>query len=287
MSSFTYTVSQEHEGMTVGVYLKYIHGVSSRNIKSLKKHPKGITLNGEHTRTIDKISLGDIVGINIIDEPQQFLHSDIHVDVLYEDSDVIIFNKPADMTCHPSRNYQDDTLGNVFARIMDGRGEAISFRCINRLDKGTSGAVVIGKNQHSTYMLQKNIKKVYVGITDKPLPSDNHIIEGNILRIDEIHIKRMVHPDGQYSRTDYKLMKSCDKYYLYEFYLHTGRTHQIRVHTSNLDCPLVGDPLYGGDVSTISRQALHCFSVEFTSPTTGELIKVEAPLPSDMAMLIK
>ncbi len=286
MSSFTFKVASEHDGMNVGIYLKYIHGVSSRNIKSLKKHPLGITLNGEHIRTIDKIKTDDVVGINIIDNVKEIPANDISVEILYEDKDVIVFNKPYNMTCHPSRKHHTDTLGNVFVSVMQKQNTSASFRCINRLDKDTTGAVAVAKNQHSAYCLQKEMKKQYIGIIKGELPFQKGTIEGNILRIDEIHIKRMVHPDGQYSKTDYELLKKNGDYSLYSFTLHTGRTHQIRVHTSSIGFPLIGDMLYGGDLEVMNRQALHCASLAFTSPTNKELIIVNAPLPKDMAEII-
>ncbi len=286
MINYTYKVAKEHEGMSVGAYLKNVHGVSAKSIKTLKLRPKGLTLNGEHIRAVDIIKEGDLVAINPKESCSEFQHSDIYVEILYEDEDVIVYNKPANMPCHPARNHHNDTVGNVFAKEMARRGIQSTFRCINRLDKDTSGTVAVAKTQHAAHMLQQALKKSYVGIIKGALPETSGDIIGNIQRIDEMSIKRRVHPDGQFAKTHYEFVRSANGHSLYRFTLHTGRTHQIRVHMSSIGAPLAGDLMYGGDCGLIGRQALHCEELSFYAVRTKELVIVRAPLPADMAALI-
>ena len=139
--------------MKVEQYLKSIRKMSSRVIISLKHRPEGLQLNGAHIRTIDRIHAGDTLSVTMEDTPPDYLESEIRVPILYEDEDVLVYNKPADMPCHQAKTHQQDTLANVFARDCRERGLTLSYRCINRLDRNTSGAVVVAKNAHAATVL--------------------------------------------------------------------------------------------------------------------------------------
>ena len=139
--------------MKVEQYLKSIRKMSSRVIISLKHRPEGLQLNGAHIRTIDRIHAGDTLSVTMEDTPPDYLESEIRVPILYEDEDVLVYNKPVDMPCHQAKTHQQDTLANVFARDCRERGLNLSYRCINRLDRNTSGAVVVAKNAHAATVL--------------------------------------------------------------------------------------------------------------------------------------
>ena len=283
MRKIDFVISEEHEGMTVGIYLKYEKGLSTRTIKSLKLTETGITLNGSHIRTIDKIKKGDVLSVEIEDTPKEYLKSDIYVPVIYEDEDVLVFNKPFGMPSHQTKKHQSDTLGNVFATYCEKNNLKISFRPVNRLDTDTTGAVLTAKNQFAAYRLSKTMDKTYVGIIKGCPKEKSGIIEGNIDRVDAVGIKRFVSENsGQYARTDYEVICTNGNFSFLKFKLHTGRTHQIRVHMSHIGYPLVGDPLYGGDMSELQTQALHCAELIFPQPVSEKNITVKAPLPKNL-----
>ena len=200
---------------------------------------------------------------------------------LYEDSEMVVFSKPPFMPCHPSIKHRDDTLGNLFAALYP----SLAFRPVNRLDRNTSGCVLVAKSQRSAAMLQKSFEKTYVGII-KDLPHCGGRICAPIAREQETIIKRCVRADGQYSATDYLVRKRLGDLSLVDFFLETGRTHQIRVHSAFMGYPLLGDDLYGEASPLISRQALHCEKMTFQSPENGRIVTVTAPLPEDMLCLM-
>ena len=185
------------------------------------------------------------------------------------------------MPCHPSIKHRDDTLGNLFAALYP----SLAFRPVNRLDRNTSGCVLVAKSQRSAAMLQKSFEKTYVGII-KDLPHCGGRICAPIAREQETIIKRCVRADGQYSATDYLVRKRLGDLSLVDFFLETGRTHQIRVHSAFMGYPLLGDDLYGEASPLISRQALHCEKMTFQSPENGRIVTVAAPLPEDMLCLM-
>ncbi|MEG3006647.1 MAG: RluA family pseudouridine synthase [Oscillospiraceae bacterium] len=287
MRIIDFKVDENNNDKTVGVFLKYVNGVSSRTIRSIKLKENGIMLNGKHIRTVDKISTGDIVSISIEDEPKEYITSDVKVPILYDDDDIIIFNKPSNMPSHQTKKHQEDTLGNVFATYCIENDLKLSFRAINRLDKDTTGAVVVAKNPHSAYRLSQNLQKVYMGITTGELPNKSGTIEAPIDRLNDIQIKRFVSPQGQYAKTDYEVVASGNGHSFVKFKLHTGRTHQIRVHMSYIGYPLLGDEMYGGDTCVYKTQLLHCGNVSFAHPITNEFISVDAPFYDDFTKILK
>lgn len=287
MRKIEYIVEPDCDGYRVGNYLKFVKGVSTRIIKDLKKTEIGLQLNGQHTRSVDLIKAGDLVTICIEDNPKDYILSDIAVELLYEDEDVIAFNKPANMPCHQSKRHQSETLGNVFAMHCNKTGQALSYRPINRLDKDTSGIVVVAKNAFTACALNGSIDKRYYAIVCGVVPKDSDIIEAPIARLDEMGIpktgiRRMVSPEGQYAKTEYTVLARGEKYTFMQFKLYTGRTHQIRVHMAEIGYPLAGDTLYGGDTEIIPRQALHCAWVSFTHPITKETVEISSSLGKDM-----
>lgn len=260
------------------------NNVSKRLIKKLKRTKDGITKNGVHIRTVDKILKGECIIIALEDEKTLEANRHLSVPVLYECDDLIAFDKPYNMPVHPSIKHQGDTLGNYFSYICSG----LTFRPVNRLDRDTSGVCVAAKNAFSAKSLQHSLEKTYYAVVCGKLDNDG-TIDAPIGRTDGSIIKREVSEAGQNAVTHYKTVKSSydEKYTLVKINLETGRTHQIRVHFAYIGFPLAGDEMYGGDCSDINRQALHCKTVSFYHPITEKVITVDSELPEDMTSLIK
>ncbi len=271
------------DNITVGQLLRR-RGFSGRILVMLKRIQDGIMLKGSPCRTVDRICAGDVLTVKIPERTDR-LHMIspcfARVEKVYEDDDLIIYNKPCQMAVHESAGNRGNTLANVFAAEYPSR----PFRAVNRLDKDTSGLCLAAKNRLGSNIPAEKIDKVYYavceGIIDKPLK-----ITAPIGRQEDSIIKRTVRADGQYSETDIFPLYNNGKYTFLEISLHTGRTHQIRVHLSYAGHPLAGDTLYGGSCGDISRQALHCGKMRFIHPVSGREIFVSADLPEDMKKMI-
>ncbi len=281
-----YNITDDFNGKQVQQLLKY-YGYSRAAITSLK-HGDGLKLNGEHIRTIDILKKGDILTVQTEDKTDIIPNPLLDISVVYEDEDIIVFDKPPFMAVHPSLKHYDDTLANYFTALCPD----FTFRSINRLDRNTSGAVVVAKNQLTASRLSGNPKhhpkKLYYAVVGGDI-SKEYGCAGEIIapiaRVSESIINREVRLDGQYAHTVFKVIKSSEKMSFLEISLVTGRTHQIRVHFSHIGYPLVGDDLYGGDTTSLDRQALHCGSVTFLD-SDNCVKKAEAPFPEDMQKII-
>ncbi len=279
MRKINFFVTPEQDGKTV-LNILSLSGTSKRLITKLKQVENGITKNGIHARTIDTVQSGDVIEISLSDEKVLEENSELNVPVIYEDNDVIVFDKPAFMPVHPSHKHLNDTLGNYFAFCCRG----LTYRPINRLDRDTSGLCAVAKNSFSAVKLQKSIEKVYYAVACGKIIGSG-TIDKPITRTDNSIITRCVSEDGQKAVTHYELLKSNDKYTLLKIKLETGRTHQIRVHFSYIGHPLVGDNMYGGNMIDLNRQALHCGELLFAHPITGEKIHLISKLPQDIQCL--
>lgn len=281
MRTVEFNITEHENGLDVGTALKRF-GVSRRLTVKLKRTENGITLNGEHIRTTDRVKSGDVLAIALSDGTPPEANFMRSVPVAYEDDDAVIFNKPVNMPVHPSHKHRSDTLGNYFGAIYPN----LTFRPINRLDKDTSGLCAVAKNAYAAARLGGGIEKVYYAVVCGVIESDG-IIDAPIGRAEESVIKREVRSDGQRAVTKYTIIKTTEKYTLVRVHLETGRTHQIRVHFAYIGHPLAGDDFYGGDTSDISCQALHCKEMSFISPSSGKMIRVEAPLREDIVRLME
>lgn len=258
-----------------------MNGTSRRLITKLKQSENGITINGIHARTIDTVKSGDIVTISLCDEKVLLPNSTLDVPIIYEDRDVIVFNKPINMPVHPSHKHLDDTLGNFFAAHCKG----LTYRPINRLDRDTSGLCAVAKNSFSATIIQKSLKKVYYAVVTGVI-SGSGTIDMPIARKDKSIITRCVDESGQRAVTHYEVITGNEKYTLVRVVLETGRTHQIRVHFSHIGHPLAGDDMYGGGLCDIKRQALSCCELMFTQPVTKKSISLKVEIPQDMKELL-
>lgn len=286
MRTLRYQIAPEHEGMNVERYLKQQHGYSSRTIVKLKHYEQGMRLNGAHTRTIDLLHAGDVLEITFLDSEEHgvehFIRSNRQVEIAYEDDDLLVFNKPADMPCHQSCGHAADTLANVFAAHCDQLGMDLMYRPLNRLDRDTSGAVLIAKNRFAAASVTNNFHKTYQAILDGVPPQSEGRVDAPIRREFPEEMRRIVSPDGQRAITNYRVLAVQDGYSLVDFVLETGRTHQIRVHMAHLGCPVLGDSMYGRKSEMIARQALHCRYIAFTQPVNRQPVGVSCTMPEDM-----
>lgn len=282
MREIVYTVPQSFEGAQAQDYLKAL-GFSRRALIRLK-NSGGLSGSGGLLRMVDLIHAGDRIIVRLPEEsasPLSLLpNNDLYAPIVYQDEDVVVFNKPPFMPVHPSIRHYDDTLANLFTARFPG----LVFRPVNRLDRNTSGLCVCARSGFAAAALSKSVEKVYYAITDGIPPGNT--VDQPIGRTDSSIIKRCVTPEGKPAVTHFNAVGGNGRRALLRITLETGRTHQIRVHMAYLGFPLCGDEMYGGDCSGINRQALHCGEVSFTQPVTHERIKVTAPLPEDMSALL-
>ena len=290
MRTITYPITPAHAGMSVERYLKQEHGYSTRTLVKLKHYPPGLQLNGQHARTVDLLQAGDTLAVTFLDSQEHgvehFIRSNRRVEIPYEDDDLLVFNKPADMPCHQSCGHAADTLANVFAAHCDHLGLDLMYRPLNRLDRDTSGAVLVAKNRFAAAKVTNNFHKTYQAILLGCPPQPQGRVDAPIRREFPEEMRRIVAPDGQRAVTNYRVLAQGtvegQPLSLVDFVLETGRTHQIRVHMAHLGCPVLGDELYGQKSELIPRQALHCRHIAFPQPVTGQEIRVDCPLPADM-----
>lgn len=279
MRTIDFVITEENAGKTIKEFLRAF-GVSGSLLKKLKNTENGICKNGAPARTIDTVFCGDRLQINIEDSGKAPESADIKINLLYEDEDLIAAEKPAFMPVHESRNHRGDTLSNAVADICGG-----AFRAIYRLDRDTSGIVLIAKNEFAAAKLAGRVRKDYYAVVCGKIEGSG-VIDAPIKRERESIIKRCVAPDGESAVTHYTAIKHSEKYTLVKLKLETGRTHQIRVHFAHIGYPLAGDTLYGGGTEEISRQALHCRDIYFTHPVSEEEIHIFCEMPQDMKKLI-
>lgn len=277
MRTLEYIVPTTWDGATVGDFLMTGHGFSRRIITKLKQHRMDITLNHEHIRMVDTVKTDDVITVILREETHIIHNPSLFIPIVYEDDDLVVYNKPPNMPVHPSRNHQHDTLANAFN--VDGA----TFHPINRLDRDTSGLCVVAKNSlaASKICLYKEYTAVCCGQV-----GEGGTIDAPIKRLDEFYIKRGVDESGQKSVTHYTRLAHNELYCRVMVILQTGRTHQIRVHFAHIGHPLAGDDMYGGDCAHITRHALCCTKVEFHHPITGEQIRLCIDTPTDMSQLV-
>lgn len=270
-------IEPEYDGMTLEHYLIRCHNFSRRALTRLKQDPQYVLKNGVHINLPQRISAGDVIKLTLPEITYTKPGIAASVPIIYEDDDIILYNKPVGMPTHPSRNHLTDTLANVFTADMLARGLNLPFRALNRLDRDTSGLCLCAKNAQAAGSLsaqQQNgsMHKVYTAVLIGRLPCKSGFIDAPIARPDPFYIDRAVRGDGQYAKTGFEVIAANDEYTMINAFLYTGRTHQIRVHFASVGYPLAGDTLYGrkeGCPSGLTEQALCCTALEFIHPTSG------------------
>ena len=280
----SFTVPENCAGIKAKWFLKD-RGLSTRMITQLKREKDGILMNGKILRTIDKVEAGAVITVKLPTEEMHIEPVEGSLDIVFEDEHILVVNKPPFMPVHPVKQHQTDTLANIAAYYSRQEGEDYVFRALNRLDRDTSGLVLIAKDRFTANKLKNAVHKEYYAVVHGTVPEDG-TVDAPIGLTEESKMVRRVVSNGSPAVTHYRVIKRGDDYSLLSLWLETGKTHQIRCHMSYLGYPLLGDELYGGSRDKINRQALHCASMAFSHPVTGKKISISAPMPQDMQMLI-
>lgn len=284
-----YRISSDHEGQELRRFMKGKREFSSALWKRVKWNGK-VLINGEaihNARTV--LHTGDEVILSWSEE-NEVVPSDIPLSIVYEDGDILVVDKGPGMIIHPTSREAHDTLVNGVAGYFLKNHEDAGIHPVYRLDRNTTGLVVVAKSAMGQYELSKShdcIYRQYVALVSGRVEPAEGTIEEPIGRKPGSIVEWMVRPDGKWAATEYRVLASCDTASLLLIHLRSGRTHQIRVHFSFLGHPLLGDDLYGGPLDLMRRQALHALSVSFRHPGRGEMVKLSAPLPEDMTEVIQ
>ena len=294
--TLTYTTDHFISPLPVNHFLKQ-KGFSSQNLVQLKKDPTAVQANGIPCFMNHILQPGDTLTLHIHEEhsSEKIPPVELPLDIIYEDEDLMVINKPAGMPIHPSMNNYYNSLANALAYYFKQQNCPFVFRCINRLDRDTSGLTIVAKHYVSAGMLSAMIaNKATSGITREYLAIAKGAVrplEGTITaplgRKEGSIIERTVDfENGESAVTHYKVLDEKNGHSLVSLILETGRTHQIRIHMKYLGYPLIGDYLYNPDMEHIQRQALHAWKLSFYHPITGEKMQFTAPLPEDMAAVL-
>ncbi len=282
-----FTVPPRFDGKPAKWFLKDFCGVSTRMITRLKREKDGILRNGKILRSVDPVHAGEQIEITLPREDSSFIMpTEGELDIIFEDAHLLVLNKPPFMPVHPVKQHQTDTLANRVAYYMAERGESYVFRAVNRLDRDTSGLVLIAKDGFCANALKNAVYKEYLAVVHGEVKDGGTVSAPIALRGDSKMV-RCVADHGAPAVTHYTVLACGKEYSLLRLVLETGRTHQIRCHMSHMGHPLLGDDLYGGSREAMSRQALHCALMRFVHPVTGETLELEAPLPEDINNSIK
>lgn len=286
MTQLRFVVDADYEGATLKGFLRSKCSVSARMLAKLKRTSNGLLVNGKEVFATAVLHRGDRVALTLPDSVNTLAPSPVPVPVLWEDAHLVVFNKPPHMAVHPSPGNGEDTLANVARTYAEQQGEHWAFRPVNRLDKDTSGLVVVAKDGFAAAKLAGTVYKTYVAVCEGQLSGEG-MIDAPI-RLKAGHsIQRETGEGGLPAVTQWRAIASAQGHTLLGLCLQTGRTHQIRVHMASFGHPLAGDDLYGGSRELISRQALHCNLVKFFHPVSGEAYTVRAPLSKDFDLLCR
>ena len=286
---FEYQITAAEEGRKIGVFLRE-KGYSRHLIRQLKETEDGLLRNAQPTFTTVALKAGDRIRVRLLEKAEgseAIMPAPLPFEIVYEDEDLLVVNKPADMPIHPSFQNHGNTLADALTWHYQQHGEDFVYRCINRLDRDTTGLLIVAKHLLSASILsdmvgKREIHREYLAIV-KGIPPENGTISAPIGRKKGSAILREVNFEtGEPAVTHFARLEIRNGLSLVSLKLETGRTHQIRVHMGYIGCPLIGDYLYYPECSRISRQALHSHRLSFLHPITGKALSFTAPLPEDM-----
>ncbi len=276
----SYVIPEALDGQTVQTFLRRECGMSWRMVVKLKRVENGILLDGAHVRTIDPIYAGQTLQVTMPEDTVRIEGADIPLDIVHEDDDILVINKPPFLAVHPSAGKPDPTLANAVVAYFEKNGKPLSFRPLNRLDRNTSGLLLAAKHPHAAFAMRCAAKKRYYAVVCGELHGSGTIDQP--IRVKEgCAITREVGEGGKDSVTHWEALSSNGRFTLLSVVIDTGRTHQIRVHMSWLGYPLAGDTMYGTD-ETVARHALHCADMQLEHSLTGETLSLHAPFPADL-----
>lgn len=285
---FHYQITENEQGTTVLDFLRK-KGFSRHILSSMKADKEALIRNGQRIGGREQLLTGDHFRVRLLEtvDSDGIVPVSMPLSILYEDEDILVINKPADMPVHPSIGNYTNTLANGVAAYLDAKDEHSPFRCINRLDRDTSGALILAKNAFSaavlsTQMRNRQIRRTYLAVVEGITPP-NGTISAPISRVDDSVIER--HVDflrGEPAVTHYERLEVKNEHSLLEIHLETGRTHQIRVHMGYIGHPLPADYLYHPVYDCFKRQPLHSLQLEFRHPVTDKPMCLLAPVSEDM-----
>ena len=289
-----YIIDEDSSGLRVEQFLRRKR-YSGQNLSEIKRMPKSILVNGVHYYMRQELSTGDHLQVRICEtqNSEKIPPTKLPLDIIYEDEDLLVLNKPAGMPIHPSLNNYTNSMANALAYYFQSQGKPFIFRCCNRLDRDTSGLTIVSKHLVSGSILSdmtkyRKVHREYLAIVRGSVTPSEGTIQAPLGRKEGTIIERTVDWEhGEDAVTHYKVVKEANGHSLVSLRLETGRTHQIRIHMKYLGYPLIGDYLYNPDMEYMTRQALHSHHMEFTHPVTGEHMSFTAPLPEDMARVMQ
>ena len=290
----TLTVSPEQAGEKIDTLLRRELHLSGTVIRRIKWVEDGILLDGVRAITGQRAAAGQVLSALVSDPDPKYdmVPTPGPLDLVYEDQDILVVNKAPGLAVHPGPGHYDDTLCNHIAWYYRQTGVPADLHLVHRLDRGTSGLMVVAKHPHAQERLKRQLhtpafRRIYLAVCDGvPQPSEG-LVDAPIGPVPGSLISRRVEAGGQWARTRYRVLDTANGRSLVELELDSGRTHQIRVHMAHLGCPLTGDFLYGTeDQSLITRPALHSSQLFLNHPVTGESLHWQLPLPADMAALL-
>lgn len=294
MRILTHTVLPEEEGRMVKGILRGSLQLSYTLLKSLKWRENAILLNGQSVHVNAIVHAGDVVSVALSERtPREDLYCENTAapDIVYEDEDLLVLNKPAGVAMHPKA---DDAAAPSLAAMLTGYlGEGSVPHFVSRLDKGTSGLLIAAKSGYVHDRLRRalhssELRREYRAVAVGQVTTPRGVIDAPIGRADGSIIRRCVREDGLVSRTEYEVLQTTERFTLLRLRPETGRTHQLRVHMAYLGHPLAGDWLYGTeDKNLIARPALHSYELWLTQPITGQELHFTVPIPQDMQRLLE
>lgn len=284
-----YTIHASDHNLRIEQYLRR-RGYSRQNLTELKKMPDSVRVNGVNRILKTHLSAGDELTVYIQenDNSEKIPPANLPLNIIYEDEDILVVNKPAGLPMHPSMKNYHYSLANALAWYYQQQGKSFIFRCANRLDRDTSGLTVVAKHMVSANILsgmgyRHEIEREYLAIVRGNVCPASGTINAPLSRKEGSIIERMVDFEhGERAVTHYRVAEERNGHSLVSLHLETGRTHQIRIHLKYLGFPLIGDYLYNPDMEYISRQALHSYRLRFLHPITMERMEFAVPLPDDM-----
>ncbi|EOW1104995.1 RluA family pseudouridine synthase [Listeria innocua] len=287
-------VKNEEDGLLLRTFLKSKH-ISKQLLTAVKFGADGkIEVNNEEQNVLHHVKTDDKVRLTFPTEQQneRLLAEHTDLEVVFEDDFLLIINKPAGMASNPSQYHPTGSVANFVKGHYENQGLTSAIHIVTRLDRETSGLMLIAKNRYaharlSSFLQQGLLKRRYQAFTSGTLEEEAGSIEAPIGRKDVSIMERFVTPEGKYAKTNYEVLMRYNGFDHLAIQLETGRTHQIRVHFSYIGHPLIGDDMYGGDQVLLKRQALHSCHLHLVHPVTEEYMAFDLPLPEDMEQIIQ
>ena len=286
MRELEFAVPSNYDGVRLRGFLRGFCGVSARLLAKLKREPSGIAVNGLPSVVTVSLRRGDIVRLRLPEDGRFPEPAALPFSVVYEDADILAADKPSGMPMYPTPGHDRDSVANAFASYCGANGERSSFRPVYRLDRDTTGLILLAKQPYAACALAGKVRKTYLAVCEGILRGSGRIDAPIGLKSGH-SIQRAVSPGGRRAVTRWRAVRDGAGHSLLALRLETGRNHQIRVHLASIGHPLAGDDLYGGSRILIGRQALHCAEIRFVHPVTHRRIRLKTALPPDLEELLR